>query len=790
MDNRRVMKAYRDRLQEKVLPYPVRGGLLTRVKRYFSGPQPRATAAQQSRSATHGADITANQSEIPPPESFSTPANNTMVDGDVTTNRILQNFFQEKGDRPLTQIEYEGVMSLLEKSRASITMPLPESPEKEEPKADDAALENRQNQTFAPYSQKVLRNVSMYDTSSSFATPDYRPVYHTFNDTSRGNISVKRVYQFSGLPSPYKTRIRAPNLGARRAKRLASVAVGNGVVAEEKLAPEQHKPLSNTANSLLSILDGENATDTKEKAARPLHNPFARNKRRTPISEPPAKRPLLGASDISKTVLHNKAEQLEDDGKSLTFGFGKLEEKNDENEKKEETQKAKTDAFKVDMSTLAALLKGYSNSANKPKEAAKDKLEGLFAKTPLPKQTGSDSKELSSDVKSAEPAEKNVISFGFAPQKEAAKKQENTSNGFSGLFGNSSLNASTPLFRQKDKTEESKPEESKQVPVFGHKEKAEEPKPVILFNFGAKAPPTASVAENGQESVFGSKSKEEPNKQGFSFGAPQQKSPVIDGNAFSFSSTAEEHPSISFGNKSDDRAAISFGSKNDEKPAISSGSKSDEKPAFSFGTRPEASATSSFSAKPNDNLFAFAPKADGKTPFSFGAKPDAKPKFSFGAKPDAKPLFSFSAKTESKPSISFGAQPENKPSISFGAKSEEKPAFTFGTKPDVNAESSSKPAFSFGTANNATSTTSKSAETPLFSFGSSKAPASGSAPGEVQSKAQPEAKFSFGTANVGVANGNGAKSQNTGDFEFPPVEVATGEVDKSKVEQFKLLFQF
>lgn len=320
-----MMKAYRNRAKENVLPYPSKSGLFSRVKRYFSGSSvPNNQQHEQTRRPTQMADAVTNRSEFTLPES-STPSNNTLLEADQSTNRVLSNFFQEKGDRPLSQIEYEGVMSLLEKSKASITLPIPEStPRKEKPQEGDASNASivQHNQTFAPYTQNMLRNTSMYEgNSTSFVTPDYKPIYHTFADTSRGNISVKRVYQFSGLPSPYRTRIKAPNMAARRARRLESLnAVTSNVASTPSstasvsaVDPASPKVMSNTANSLLSILDGTDANPETEasEVSRPLHNPYAKYKRKsTSVDSRAPKRNALGADDIAKTMSFNTAEEV------------------------------------------------------------------------------------------------------------------------------------------------------------------------------------------------------------------------------------------------------------------------------------------------------------------------------------------------------------------------------------------------------------------------------------------------------------------------------------------------
>lgn len=730
MDNRRVMKAYRDRTREKVLAPPARAGLFAKVKRYLSVGSLPNSASQQSRSATEPIDINASTAGRSRADSFAVAANNTTLDADQTTNRILLNFFQEKGDTPLTEVEYEGVMSLLEKSKANITMPLLDTHDHDDGPdhgavADSTAAESRHNHTFAaPYSQKVLRNTSMYDANSTtLATPDYKPVYHTFNDTSLGNVSVKRVYQFSGLPSPYRTRIRAPNLSARRAKRLASTAGASTTHATASGADELAEPkqLSNTANSLLSILDRGvgaevSATDGDSKS-KPLHNPFARGKRKTPISlEPASKRAaVLGASDITKTVLHSNVDELEE---QKSAGAKAEQPKSASPEKKPEEP---TSLFGNSKPVAAT----PDEKATAPKEAQKPSLFN----TTLPKNG------FGFGEKKPEPAEAPAAStFSFGPKATASTP----------LFGNGTA---TGLSNGSKKAEET------------------ETAPKTTFGFGAKA------ADSEKPALFQLSLKTAPeldsSKPLFGFGtATKADAPTFnfDANPDASKTKVSSKPAFSFGNKSEEKSeqakpAFSFGKSTEEKPEPT-------KPAFSFGKSSEEKPEP---AKPS---FSFGNKSEeksepAKTSFSFGGvktndKPETtKPAFSFGAskpedKPEtAKPAFSF-GKTEEKASISFGAPKAD-------SKTDDKPAFSFGAASSApQPEQPKAPGFSFG------KPSSEATKPPAFLFGKP-APSNG-APS---------------------SNGNGAHADVTGgQFQFPPVKVVNVEVDDKKVEEYKSLFQF
>lgn len=534
MDNRRVLKAYRNRAKENVLPYPSRSGLFSRVKRYFSGSSiPNEQQHEQTRRPTLMADAVSNRSAFILPES-STPANNTLLEADQSTNRVLSSFFQEKGDRPLSQIEYEGVMSLLEKSKASITLPIPEStPEKQQPPEADVSNVStiQHNHTFAPYSQNMLRNTSMYEgNATSFVTPDYKPIYHTFADTSRGNIAVKRVYQFSGLPSPYRTRIKAPNMAARRARRLESLnQTSTNVTSTPSISAvdtTSTRVMSNTANSLLSILDGAEPHPEMESAevSRPLHNPYAKNKKRTASVEARApKRAALGADDIAKTVSFNKAEEVPQTVEVAKKSSVSVDATNAEpvglsapsiaasNTNGTETVPKETNESS-NKSQPTFLFNQNSTSSTKVGESSqtlKD-VASISKEVPSKPDTASDEAKDSSnpsDLFQSKPA----FSFGAFKHVEANTP---VSNGFS--FG-----AKINPISNDTKTNTPKEAEPKKTFSFGLPAKIETnaeplPKPAPTFSFGAKPSPVEAV--------------ETKTPGGFSFGSTQASfNPVVSG---------------------------------------------------------------------------------------------------------------------------------------------------------------------------------------------------------------------------------------------------------------------
>lgn len=503
MDNRRVMKAYKERAREKVLPYPSRDGLFSKVKRYISGSSLKQQANKNEQTQNPSANTTINRTS------------SNMVDtvlGDVSLYaqrsaseapiRVLSSFFHDRGDKPLSQVEYEGVMTLLEKSRADITIPEPEANSTSD-QHNNTVLANK-TFTLQPraisYLQKVLRNTSMYDgNTSSFLAPDYKPIYHTFNDTSRsiGNTSVKRVYQFSGLPSPYRTRIRAPSM-ARKVSRRVSVASETPEVS----APPA-KPISSTANSLLSILDGQHDSTTGATVShKTLHNPYARQKRKAQTEKQ-----VLTANDISKTVSYNKAEELPDVKKQ------KVEYKKEEDKKEEKLETKPESPIKQNTADVKI------TRAAEPKKTTEESTStpALFAPGIFEKKMANGS-----------------AVAAFNAEKESTKA-------FS--FGKTETAPSTKSFSFKDAT---KPVEAKAPISFGAtQEKA-------AFSFGAKPTvsdlkpsdngfkPTSNGAENGvttskpfsfggaKDGINGSSSTVEAQVKPFTFGSAQTKLPVTE----------------------------------------------------------------------------------------------------------------------------------------------------------------------------------------------------------------------------------------------------------------------
>ncbi|CUM67150.1 uncharacterized protein PRCAT00004841001 [Priceomyces carsonii] len=329
MDNRRISRPYSSK---DVSGHRGNRGLFSRVKRFFNSQWTHNNKEEQNieknQAKLHfqtSSNTNPNSQTDSDISSFRTPSNSRVktVDNQGTPNETLSSFFHEKGSNPLTATEYEEVLSLISKSRSRSATPAVI-------KDDHTTPRNAKNDsTFStPLNQRLIKNNA---PPTVFSTPEYKPVYQTIveKSTPRNIPTVKRVYQFSGLPSPYRTRISVP----------ASLKKQKREETELTLPSEHSSPLINrdeqkseTASAILSILDGEKDTtstkaeDRTSKRSRSdtlkaFSNPYATShslkKKKTKHSPAPV---MLTTDDITKSISYNKTEELP--ANSLIFSNG------------------------------------------------------------------------------------------------------------------------------------------------------------------------------------------------------------------------------------------------------------------------------------------------------------------------------------------------------------------------------------------------------------------------------------------------------------------------------------
>lgn len=320
MDNRRLFGSYQTKVKNSTKIYPISSdGIISKVKRLFS-PAPSAKSntvdvpfkfapakPDGSLDASYGNSSSTTPLKIPGSFEVHTSPNNR-----------LSSFFQKKGDDPLNEIEYEGVLSLMAKPGTPNT--------NKKRKSDEGSFEQNESTVYLPKRlkennlliatpQRRLRNSTYNDDISNISIPEYQPVYHTF--TNDGNSvrkmhSVRRVYQFSGLPLPYRTRIRAPSLTKtkQRSSNLSNVSFDVTLMgSHDKTNPRDQRPISEAANTLLNILDGHNERDPKnddgQSNIKLFSNPYASIK-----TKRKAEKPSITATDINKTISFDKSKSL------------------------------------------------------------------------------------------------------------------------------------------------------------------------------------------------------------------------------------------------------------------------------------------------------------------------------------------------------------------------------------------------------------------------------------------------------------------------------------------------
>ncbi|CAI4055758.1 hypothetical protein SUVZ_01G0650 [Saccharomyces uvarum] len=185
------------------------------------------------------------------------------------SNAKLANFFSKKGNEPLSEIEMEGVMSLLQRSNKSMIAPEREQKLSENSNADQSLILKETGSTPINISNTPTFNPK-YDSSV---------VSNASMNTTLGNIgSRKYSFNYSSLPSPYKTTVyrysvakKMPDTGTANTsvQSIASVRSARAGVSK----PASTKKISNTAAALVSLLDEKDIK--RNNPASQLANPYS-----------------------------------------------------------------------------------------------------------------------------------------------------------------------------------------------------------------------------------------------------------------------------------------------------------------------------------------------------------------------------------------------------------------------------------------------------------------------------------------------------------------------------------
>lgn len=261
------------------------GSIFSKVKRMFS---PSVWINDHQEESDLEPEITTtsinqNPSQFAP--QVSTPANpfaefrKLQNQPSDSPNVTLAKFFAQKGNAPLSAIEIEGVKALLSKaSSPDSTINLTRS-EDEDDSTNNISI-----------NESLLQNDSKRISS---ATPSFKATYNnktTYVDVrSRSNTpepvsNRKKIYDFSGFPSPYRT--------SRLKSSFSITDLKTESKQEEAIPIEETKKLSNTASALLSFIENSNGSDektnnssNKENKFIDFSNPYAINRK--------AKKPIV-----------------------------------------------------------------------------------------------------------------------------------------------------------------------------------------------------------------------------------------------------------------------------------------------------------------------------------------------------------------------------------------------------------------------------------------------------------------------------------------------------------------
>lgn len=189
--------------------------------------------------------------------------NETQDHSDIS-NAKLAEFFREKGDEPLSEVEYEGVLSLMKKSKSVISTPR-------------SKRKNSINEELNPKT-RMLRSSKSSTSGTPFKTPSFKPKYEessTLANTSMRSLtsstsSRRRVFDYSQLPSPYRTTVYKYSATVRD-----KINDENESSRIEK--PPIAKKLSNTASALVSLLDDVEVEKsiTRGNVSSSLANPYS-----------------------------------------------------------------------------------------------------------------------------------------------------------------------------------------------------------------------------------------------------------------------------------------------------------------------------------------------------------------------------------------------------------------------------------------------------------------------------------------------------------------------------------
>ncbi|CCD27074.1 FG-nucleoporin NUP60 NDAI_0J01820 [Naumovozyma dairenensis CBS 421] len=268
--------------------------LIAKIKAFFSKPKARSTEKGDGHSNSEldypsVLESTSKASEPPkiPGTFFTEPSDSLIISSQLSNHKSnsadtedrnqssdvsaninyeLADFFRRKGATPLNFIEARGVLSLLEKSTGSI-----------KPSGESSFI------TIPPEDVETAELPSILKASNKSSTPNFElPSFTPTLDTSNGHhgstatrshsSSMRRVFDYSRIPSPYRTTIYKYNNQTSEGSDITFGRKSEPTKSRSVTKPRKTPKLSNTASALISLLDTENS---ETKALSQIANPYS-----------------------------------------------------------------------------------------------------------------------------------------------------------------------------------------------------------------------------------------------------------------------------------------------------------------------------------------------------------------------------------------------------------------------------------------------------------------------------------------------------------------------------------
>lgn len=369
-----------------------------------------------------------------------------------TSNAKLADFFRKKGDEPLTDIEMEGVLSLMKKANRSGNA-------HKRPVINTSA-----DDSMALESSRVLkssRTPSM--AASSYKAPSFTPRYDDSvgsqslaNASLRSTSSRRRVFDYSSFPTPYKTvvyKYSAADSGSAKRNSNSAVAFETSssdldLPSKSNNAPTQK--LSNTASALVSLLDGTQTTKPTSAYSNPYSSyidPIREYKKSASVQ------PVKGSPTPSNTVRSDALEKIQDAKKdSDSQVLPKQRQKLQHKAPSDKYKPVRSSSLRSSIVPAGEVIENVDNQAGtKPtvptaarfdftlKENTKEKAQAeqerfqnaqvsqpLFSSQVQPNDTAKPSKQEAKSRPTIEDGKKEQVSFPFSSAKQATIETGNT----------------------------------------------------------------------------------------------------------------------------------------------------------------------------------------------------------------------------------------------------------------------------------------------------------------------------------------------------------------------------